>query len=507
MAFPNSATPLYGGWTQVSESNADLETRFKHRGLNVMDAPYNAVGDGVADDTAAVIAAIAALPRIGGRLHFPAGKYRFTSAVSNAVNSKGVVIFVGDNTHAFEGMGANPHPQPTQFYLKDLTTYWYTKNGTTNDVLSIEGIFFDGANGGLWSTSTTCPGVIYSADLNQYYLTLRRCMFQNFGYVHTNVTGSRAVVDIQPVWGMIDECLLGSVPNGRLLYMAGTHTTIRETEFNKARECYYVLGDNFVFDHCAFENATVIGAQLGGSVKREDCWYENIGYNVGTAYTSGIAQRNHGLAFGSGALQPAGGIITPFQQLYGSCHEVRAHFNSFATGRNNFTPAAWYEALGQNNQTDVRVGGALFVSGVKQEPQALFSSTMAMTAPERYGTFMVQVDDGWQATSGSSGASLFNSPNNDFRKVNVGYGRIVSADYTMQQFVRFAGGRIVGDVQNYNTAQAAAPGASQYPWGGQWEIGDRFVFPVPVAGGATGIVCTTAGTGAPVWKTYGRITA
>jgi hypothetical protein len=47
--------------------------------VNVTDPPYNAVGDGVADDTAAIQAAINAVLPTGGQVIFPAGKYSVTN--------------------------------------------------------------------------------------------------------------------------------------------------------------------------------------------------------------------------------------------------------------------------------------------------------------------------------------------------------------------------------------------------------------------------------------------
>lgn len=55
--------------------------------INICAAPYNGVGDGVTDNTAALSAAIAALPTNGGAIYFPAGKYRFNSQVSKTYPS------------------------------------------------------------------------------------------------------------------------------------------------------------------------------------------------------------------------------------------------------------------------------------------------------------------------------------------------------------------------------------------------------------------------------------
>jgi hypothetical protein len=81
---------LPASWGNQSEWNretkrqfANLERRLAATGtLSVKDAPFNAVGDGIADDTAAFDAAVAALIlRGGGKLFVPFGTYKITSVI------------------------------------------------------------------------------------------------------------------------------------------------------------------------------------------------------------------------------------------------------------------------------------------------------------------------------------------------------------------------------------------------------------------------------------------
>lgn len=69
------------------------------RGINVKSAPYNAVGDGVADDTIAIRNAVAA-STLGDVIFFPKGSYKITDeiVIDRAITIKGERIFSGGTT-------------------------------------------------------------------------------------------------------------------------------------------------------------------------------------------------------------------------------------------------------------------------------------------------------------------------------------------------------------------------------------------------------------------------
>jgi hypothetical protein len=86
----------------------DLPAEFdahKAETVNIKYAPYNAVGDGITDDTAAIIAAIASVPA-GGTLYIPIGKFKITNTITinKAISIKGegpascIWISLTDNT-------------------------------------------------------------------------------------------------------------------------------------------------------------------------------------------------------------------------------------------------------------------------------------------------------------------------------------------------------------------------------------------------------------------------
>lgn len=148
---------------------------------NVKDPAYGALGDGSADDTSAISAAISAAATAGGGIvFFPEGTYRITSAISvlASVNLWGM----GPNEteiqidHATAGCLAWTGNTPEGAYIRGLKlTAAQVNTGTilaisgTGEKL-LEGCYLGGAN-------NDCPQMI-SDSASEQWVTIRGCVFE-----------------------------------------------------------------------------------------------------------------------------------------------------------------------------------------------------------------------------------------------------------------------------------------------------------------------------------------
>ena len=123
---------------------------------------YGAVGDGVADDTAAIQAAIDALGASGGTVFLPSGDYKITASLVPVSN----LFFLGAG---YTATGAAPTPATR---LKASTLEAPIINSADKSSVHIRGIAFSGKNAagskGIYATGT-------------YEWTIEDCFFDTFG--------------------------------------------------------------------------------------------------------------------------------------------------------------------------------------------------------------------------------------------------------------------------------------------------------------------------------------
>lgn len=161
---------------------------------------FGAVGDGVTDDTAAFLAAIASLPG-GGRIYVPRGWYRITASLP--LHSG--LCFYGDGcTNLTFGTPTN-NERPSHIFIDSNTGTLFTH---TMDVQLESVRFFDISFGTRLFPNTTARGTTTGfAFIGKYpvdakHATFERCQFSNFGAYAIRVRDPVAPHASNPDWNM-----------------------------------------------------------------------------------------------------------------------------------------------------------------------------------------------------------------------------------------------------------------------------------------------------------------
>jgi hypothetical protein len=252
--------------------------------VNIMDAPYNAVGDGVADDTAAFLAAIAGVPT-GTELFIPVGTFKITSNLSWASSRRISLKGSGHNSVlALTGCGViiTGSASFNRFVLRDLAL---VRTGTVGIALSIDGsttlgvsrfrtdnLYISSAGGtgihieGAWVSTWISPVVTACAlgwDISRD--------------VESAVTSSNSHI---VVGGETQGCVLG----WQVKACAAIALSMHATEGNTFGIQTSDTERHFTINHCYFEANTNGDIDFGGTATGYGCAVKNsIFFGSGTA--------------------------------------------------------------------------------------------------------------------------------------------------------------------------------------------------------------------------------
>jgi hypothetical protein len=416
---------------------------------------FGAVGDGVADDTAAFQAAISSSANIP--VYVPAGNYKITSALSLAGRTE--FVLVGD--------GAQSNSRISSLYLNGLDGYLFTV-GSGAPPITFDGICFDGFNGIAGNLSPTWSGVIRNTGLNANFFA-RNC------FVRGSSRANAAAFDLVGYfWVDIESCRITHFGNGWLVKFGGQATTIsmRKCYLTYAREIMSLTGGtSYSFDNCVFESSVTVGLIQLAHVSFDNCHFEGIGYSIIGGYTTGISDWN--------PLAPTGSLINTWLNIVLSDVMIREgnwYSNSASTGR-----AGLFRLVPDRLPGTFIVGGSLRLFNVRFAAELGSTSSYANwflepTADVSLGTFFfVELRAEGSNVDTATLSQILNAA--AIRRANTGY---VQRFFTSNQ-------RRYAQIDNGLLTIVVPTGGSQQrpPWRVPLLVGDRFLNQSQVVSGGT----------------------
>jgi hypothetical protein len=243
--------------------------------VSVKDKAFGAVGDGVANDTAAIQAAVTFGALTKRKVMVPAGKYLVTDTISVPVGTQ----LKGETGYQYtNGFGADPKAT-TILFQPTTEKSLFVANGLNYSGFrfhySISGLFIQGNSAtavGLSKYALDLDGVIYGRFENigiEGFQTGIRCSATiNNRFVNVYATGKIQAVlyvgnnETTDVW---DQCSFWGAPTG--ITGAGSSLSIR-------------------FNHCLFEQLDNYGLNLARECQN---WIVDCGYAEDAPFTNNAA--------------------------------------------------------------------------------------------------------------------------------------------------------------------------------------------------------------------------
>lgn len=471
--------------------------------VNVKD--FGAVGDGVANDTAAISAAMASVS--SGTLFFPAGEYLISSTEASPL------VFSASNASVV-GYGAT---------IKNSASRSFAAFGVSGSNVCVEGVAFDGLN--------TSLGCLFVSDTAEN-VTIANCEIKNFAQQTGDATfavgvlvknGSKNTVirgchihDIQASVTGIARGVLGS----------GYGTAQTKFDGLTVSDCLFEDigptsdGDAIVFQpdtatdevfgtisNCTFRRVAKRAAKLQGSKCSVLGGFYEI--NSGTAYSAvsvyGDDCRVIGMEIsGAGVLTNAidigvtGGTIGSNTVVSGCSIQQ----NSTAASNDGI------RVYGAPNNVSI-CGNAIDTArhGVHLNCTGIGVSVQGNTIRNigQVGVLNAGVSGAFTRAVSVTGNSF--SSVTGFSINNAGGGEFVASGNSSDQSgtgTNFANSLRNGNASNLTSSSPVVTFGSAAPVAGTWIRGDIVYRLSPSAGGKVGWVCTLGGTPG-TWKEFGVI--
>lgn len=267
-----------GDATLVRPSNWNADHTGAFSVVNVRD--YGALGDGSADDTSEIQAALDAVGTNGGTIFFPEGRYKITSVLTLYRNQR----LVGEGSGTSYGGALTTGPASSIVLSTDSIAAMQVLNPSS---VEHSGVVIENLNF-LGNTPTARTGIgVYIQGMNNW--VIRNCSFREFN-VGFDVDGT-----LDAAWGLVDQCIfknnlygirgLNGFPsrvtgcNIQSVDVAGTYgiyngrasqMRLIGLKFDGGDVQVYARGAASTIIGCHFEGALTASVELDGQVAGED---------------------------------------------------------------------------------------------------------------------------------------------------------------------------------------------------------------------------------------------
>jgi len=259
--------PISSSSVTYNEGGAGAVTRTQtaknQESVSVKD--FGAVGDGTTDDTAAIQAAVTAMPANGGNVHIPAGQYKITSAISvPGFHNRGIIWGDGD---------------ATQINCNSCSAFLFAGQGYSG--FTLERMYLNGASaGGLPAIDTTPSTVtfVFTGSFRHLELAnwsvgykLLNAQLCRWDDCNCDMSANGTVFSCVPGSGTGQQCNANRVSRMRITGVnIATIVAVLPTGTERAT--------NWSFEHCDFQQtgaATTPLTILDTYYRVIDCEFEN----------------------------------------------------------------------------------------------------------------------------------------------------------------------------------------------------------------------------------------
>ena len=454
---------------------------------------FGAVGDGVADDTAAFQAAIDA----SSVVYVPAGNYRITSKF---VITKSLRLY----SDYFNPVGTSSQAVAiARILCHAVTGYLFELNGVpaVGPSFMIQGITVDGRLNGSGIYSTTWQGLLTNPNRTTPSAYVWNVRVSDCQISYSN--SATSAIDLRSMYFVLIE-------NTRISHfgygygieagIAGnisTTLTIRKCYITYCRQGFR-FGPTNVVDVAVYdtvvESCVVAGSIFITKTLFSGCYFENIGYDVtSTSITTGLTPR--GFGYESDLSFPQGNVISAINTCYAEVLFVSCSFNGRAAAQIAAEPTSGYLFMMGRGSAGGSGGGSRFINcKVSTFDSVPFLEISAEASQNFTG------DNGCRFSwIGDSRSAYF--PYADIRYM---YSGELPVQFT--ETVNFPATALHCEIKKGKLIAISPSGniPVNSPTGGQWVNGDIIYYLAPQTFAFIGAVCTASGTPG-TWRVFGHV--